>query len=510
MALPNITFIKGQGGLGRPLENRDHVSGMVFYCDNADLPSGFSTTDRVKRVFGIEDAEDLGILGDYSDATPATATYLVTNAGADGDTIKVEVNDINPWTGEPRTITLCEFTRTSAMSTPALLAAYLSYYIKLGNQDHGYWASVNTATVTIRAPYSLGTLLNTGTPYTVSITGTIAGTLTQNVQAGVPSVLKPFHYQIDEFFRMNPKGELWVGFFAVPNAYTFTEVTTMQETAEGEIRQIGVFKQEAWDEADVSVLNAICEANDNQKRNLSAVLTADFTAEADMTQLLNLATLTDNKVSVVITQDGGAIGYSIFVTSDISCPNIGALLGTISRSKVSDSIAWVREFNVSNGKECEKIIYANGDPLGNENELTAINAQRYIFLRKYIGISGSYWNESNTAIATTSDYAYIENNRTIDKAIRLLNAAYLPELNGPIKLNADGTIADVDVARLESVGNTALDQMTRDDELSAKSVTIDPNQDILATSELTIAVTLVIKGVARYIVIPIGFKPSIA
>jgi len=83
-------------------------------------------------------------------------------------------------------------------------------------------------------------------------------------------------------------------------------------------------------------------------------------------------------------------------------------------------------------------------------------------------------------------------------------------LNGPIKLNADGTIADVDVARLESVGNTALDQMTRDDELSAKSVTIDPNQDILATSELTIAVTLVIKGVARYIVIPIGFKPSIA
>ena len=122
----------------------------------------------------------------------------------------------------------------------------------------------------------------------------------------------------------------------------------------------------------------------------------------------------------------------------------------------------------------------------------------------------SYWNESNTAIATTSDYAYIENNRTIEKAIRLLNSAYLPELNGPIKLNADGTIADVDVARLESVGNTALDQMTRDDELSAKSVTIDPNQDILATSELTIAVTLVIKGVARYIVIPIGFKPSIA
>jgi len=31
MSLPNITFIKGQGGLGRPLPGQDYISGLLFY-----------------------------------------------------------------------------------------------------------------------------------------------------------------------------------------------------------------------------------------------------------------------------------------------------------------------------------------------------------------------------------------------------------------------------------------------------------------------------------------------
>lgn len=511
MPLPNLTFIKGQGGLGRPLESRDHVSGMVFYCANGDLPSGFTTTAREKRVFSVEGAEDLGIAGNYGDATQAFATYLVTNAGADGDVIKIEVDDIDPNTGEPRTITLCELTRTAAMSTATLLGAYIVQAIKNGNQVHGYWAqTTNPAEVTIKAPHSMGTLLNTGTPYAVTITGTIAGTLTQNTQAGVASLQKPWHYQISEFFRQQPKGELWLGFYAVPATYDFEEVATLQNAAAGEIRQVGVYKQEAWDIADVTALNTVAAALDDAKQPLSAVLTADFSGETDMTALGTLATMTNNKVSVVITQDGSRIGYVNWLTSEISVPNLGAALGTIAKAKVSESIGWVGQFNISNGSECEVIIYANGDPLGNNNELEALNSERYLFLKKHVGLSGSYWNDSHTAITPTSDYAYIENNRTIDKAIRNLNAAYLPSLNSPIKFNSDGTITDIDVARLESIGNVALDQMVKDDELSAKSVTINPVQNVLQTSTLTIAVTLVINGVARFIEIPIGFKPSLA
>jgi hypothetical protein len=71
-------------------------------------------------------------------------------------------------------------------------------------------------------------------------------------------------------------------------------------------------------------------------------------------------------------------------------------------------------------------------------------------------------------------------------------------------------ISVIPVSIFENVGDVALDQMLRDFEISAKQVTVNPVQNVLSTSKLVVAVTLVINGVARNIEIPIGFKPSIA
>ena len=62
MALNDIKFNRGQGGLDRPLPTKDHVSGIVFYLSDANLPTGFTPSDRIKKVFSTEEAEDLGIL----------------------------------------------------------------------------------------------------------------------------------------------------------------------------------------------------------------------------------------------------------------------------------------------------------------------------------------------------------------------------------------------------------------------------------------------------------------
>jgi len=59
--LPSITFNRGQGGLGRPLPGNDHISGLIFYFLDANLPSGFAADDRIKKVFSLEEAEALGI-----------------------------------------------------------------------------------------------------------------------------------------------------------------------------------------------------------------------------------------------------------------------------------------------------------------------------------------------------------------------------------------------------------------------------------------------------------------
>lgn len=510
MALPNITFIKGQGGLGRALPGQDYISGML--CYTANLPSGFTSNSRVKALYSVSDAENAGILNDYSDATASQAQVTITAAGNVGDVINMFVTYLTE-SGTPQLALLGKVTRVGTQTT-AQVATFLAASINANVQFFGFTASASGSTVTITAPKSQGVYLNTGTPYTAGVTGSLTATVTQNSTAGTASEQAVWHYHISEFFRMNPKGVLYVGFYAVPGTYTFAEITLMQNFAQGAIRQIGVFKTGAYADGDIALINAVCVANDAIKRPLSAVYAANLMGVADITTLGTLATKTANKVSVVISESGSGQGLFLVLTNSVSITHLGTILGTISKANVSESIAWVNQFNLSNGSENEVAMFANGQTYLSfadlDSTLEALNSSRYIFVRKFNGISGTYFNDSHTAIAANSDYAYIENNRVIDKAIRVLNTAYLPYLNAPISLNSNGTLTDVAVGTFEGVGETALDELVRLSNLNAYDVVVDPSQDVLSTSELVVAVSLLMPGVARQITIPITFTQSIA
>lgn len=512
MPLPNITFIKGQGGLGRPLPGQDFISGLIFYTNT--LPSGFTTSARIKALFAPTDAIAAGILNDYSDATAAAATYLITAAGATGDNIAISVNDLSAVGGAQSTL-LCSYTKQSSDSSIAVLGASIAAAINAGTLTHGYTASFLTATLTITGPKRLGKYLNTGTPLVVVITGAIAGTITQ-FSGGVASALATYYYQISEFFRLQPQGILYVGFFAVPGSYAFTEITTVQNFSVGTIRQIGVMKDPtgAWAIGDLTLMDGVCKANDVLHKNISPLYGADLSATTDISTLPDLSTLTANKATAVIGMDGGGQGWFLWLTTGKSQPCLGAELGTVALSKVSESIAWVGKFDISNGAECEVLAFANGQLLSataiTDNLLSVLNDRRYTFLKKFVGISGSYFNDSHCAIIASSDYAQIENNRTIDKAIRGIYTSLLPSLNSPIQLNADGSLSETTTAYLESQAGVNLDQMVRDTELSAYAVAINPMQNVLATSTIIVVVKLVINGVARQIQVPIGFVPNIS
>lgn len=517
MALPSIIFQEGQGGLGRPLPNNDHISALLFY--SATVPSGFATTSvatRCKALYSTDDAIAAGILKDYSDATAATGSYAITAVGATGDTIELKVADITTSNGASQTVSLGAYTRLSTDTTATILGASYAAVINAGTTTHGYSATASTGTITITAPKRLGAYLNGLTSISATLTGGITGTITQ-FTGGVASKLVQWYYHISEFFRIQPKGKLWVGFFAVPSTYTFSEVTDMQNNATGEIRQIGVLKDSAaWATADITALDTVCATNKSLYQPLQALYAGNLQATTDITTIADVSTLSANDVMNVIGQDGYGWGNFIYQMNgtagkkSISC--LGAQLGQTSLRKVSESIAWVGSANMSNGTELEIPAFSNGQLVSalSTNALEALNTKRHTFLKKFTGYSGSFFNDSHMCILQSSDYAYMENNRTICKAERLLYTAYLPYLNSPIQFNSNGTLTDLTIAQFEGVGNTALDQMIRDTELSAKSVTINPLQNVLATSTLTIAVVLVINGVARNIVIPIGFKPSIA
>ena len=510
MALNDITFIKGQGGLGRPLAGEDYVSGLLFY--SGTLPSGFSSSNRIKQVFSVQDAENLGITSDSHDATAAVFTLLVTNKGTDGDTLNIKVSEINA------TVDLGTYTKVSGDSSVGAVATAIAAVINAGTYSHGYSATVSTATVSISCPKKLGVFLNTGTPVTVTLSGgaTIAYTLTQPASAtpGVASQIDILHYHVSEFFRIQPKGELYVGVYAVPGSYTFTEITTMQNFANGRIRQIGVLKDtgSTFSSGNLTTIHTEIVTNcDANHKPLSALYAADLSGTSDLTTLTNLNTLSANKASAVISQDGAGKGWYLWKATGKSITTLGACLGAVSLAAVSDDIAWVGKFNISNGSECDTLAFANGVALTSlsQGTLNLLDNYRYIFLIKYVGVAGSYFNDSHCAIVETSDYAYIENNRTIDKAIRGIYSSVLPALNSPLVLNADGTLTDETIAYFTSLAELNLTQMIRDSELSAEKVTIDATQNVLSTNTLVIAVQLLPIGVARNITVKIAFTTKI-
>ena len=133
-----------------------------------------------------------------------------------------------------------------------------------------------------------------------------------------------------------------------------------------------------------------------------------------------------------------------------------------------------------------------------------------MFFRKFVGRAGTYLNDTHTCTEAISDYAYIEANRTIQKAQRLCYAALLPQLNSPLQVDGQGKLSPLTCSFFESLVETTLRQnMLSNQELSDFSVSIDPDQNVLQTSVLEVVVTLVPVGVARNIIVRLGFATSI-
>lgn len=498
----DVIFNKGQGGLGRPLAGTDYVSGFLFYSD-ATLPSGFSSTDRVKVIYSVEDAESLGILDTHLGETKATGTITVTGAGAANDTIKVDV------VTDLETVTLGTATVPATPTTTTVAAAIVSA-INAGTSTHGFTASNLSAVVTVTAPSGSGVGANSWT-FTNTITGT--ATVTKlDFSSGIASDIDILHYHISEYFRIQPKGKLYVSIQATADVATWSKVTTLQNYAQGEIKQLGVYqKSNAFATSQVTTLQAVLTTLEGLHKPISSLIyQPDFSAVSDLTTLSDLKALSGKNISVTIGQDGANVGYQLWraTTKSIGC--VGTTLGAVSLAKVNESIRWIAKFNMASD-EYDTLAFANGDFYTDlsDGTISGIDTVGYIYLKKEIGIVGSYHNRPHTAIALTSDYTYIYNNRTIDKAIRGMRTFLLPQLSSPIKVNANGTLTEDIIAYFETLCARALEVMERDNELSAFDVVIDPTQNVLSTNTLTIAVKLVPIGVADTIEVNVGFALSI-
>lgn len=496
MSFSDVVFNKGQGGLGRPLTGEDHISGLLFYTNV--YPSGFSFLNQIKLIASLAQAEALGIDKLHGGETLPTASITITTTGTQGDTVSVYVGT-----------TLLGTTTVPATPTVSNVATALRVAINALTSTHGFTASGTVGAINLTTPAGSGKTYNTIVP-TLTVSGLTAATIVA-FTGGVGSFVDVMHYHVAEFFRGNPLGILYVGIFPIPSVNDFSEIQTVQNFASGKVRQVAVYRPDlTFSTTQLDALQAQKVILDTNHMPLSIVYAADISGITDISTLPDLRNLSDSGVSLCIGQDGGNIGAALYVGNGKTISCIGFLLGTISSAKVNENIGWVAKFNAS-AVELDTPAFGNGNlcrslPI---NLLNLLDSYHYIFLRKIVGIDGTYFNFSYSAIADNSDYATIENNRTIDKAIRLVRTALLPKLNSPIYVNTDGTLSPDIIADFEAACNVQLNQMLSDGEVSQANAIINPAQSVLSTGKLYVTIVIVPSGVAKQIVVSIGYAVKI-
>lgn len=322
------------------------------------------------------------------------------------------------------------------------------------------------------------------------------------------------HYHLSEIYRLNPGVSLYVGIFEKPEgeSQTFAELKTVQNYAAGRIRQIGVWcGDRALSGDDLTALQGVADALAEEEAEMSIVYAPKVGSIQQMA--VNLAGEGKSRVSVLIGQAGSGTGAELYKDEDntggASVSGLGVVMGLLSRAKVHQCIAWIKEFPTGVSlpafgdgtlvRDVDKALLETLDGTG-----------RYLFFVTHTGLAGSYMNDSHTMDSGTSDYAAIESVRTMDKAVRGIRTYVKPELGGNVYVDpATGQLASYTVAHLETVANQALEAMERDGELSGYKVEIDPAQDVAGSSLVEFVIKNVAVPVMRHVRIRIGYVRSV-
>lgn len=326
--------------------------------------------------------------------------------------------------------------------------------------------------------------------------------------------VRVLHYHLSEIYRLNPAVNLYVGIFEKPQGatQTFAEIKTVQNFASGRIRQIGVWcGDRTLSGDDLTALQGVADALAEEEAELSIVYAPKVGAIQQLS--VNLAGENKCRVSVVIGQAGSGRGAELFKdesnSAAASVSGLGVVMGLLSRAKVHQCIAWIKEFPTG----VSLPAFGDGTLVRDVDKAllkTLDNPGRYLFFVTHTGQAGSYMNDSHTMDSATSDFCSIENVRTMDKGVRGLRTYVKPELGGNVDVDpSTGQLASYTVEHLVTTANLAFESMERDGELNGYKVEIDPAQDVASTSLVEFVIKKVGVPVMRHVRIKIGYAKSL-
>ena len=319
---------------------------------------------------------------------------------------------------------------------------------------------------------------------------------------------------IVEFFRLAPEATLYL-FNSTVEADLITFINNNKEI-KGYGFAFDYVEADGEDPANlVSTINAqqlIIQGFAGENRLIDfAVLGAnnldDFT--------VNLRELEAPNVSVCIgcSDDSGNV-------------NMGAILGMLAVRSINENVgsvnikkkplakrgtddypltdntlgAWLEAF-LTDGNSVESLT---------KPALKNIIDNGYILAAGYEGYPGYFFNNSATCVEESSDFAFIENNRTWNKAARIIRVTLIPEVRGTVKKDPQtGFIATTTASRWQQLVNKKLNQMVKDDEISGFDVYINPEQIVNSTAPVKVKASVVADGIVHEFEVALGLTNSI-
>lgn len=337
------------------------------------------------------------------------------------------------------------------------------------------------------------------------------------------------YHHVERFFYRNPDATLYLLVAAQANALAdLVDVTKdfakkLLREQNGKIKFVGVSRNPATGYEpvlltglDTDVLNAVPKAQALYNSEFDVFRYASFLIEGrsfngTAAAAKDLRTLAAPNVSITIAADPAISAKDALYAGYAA---VGDVLGIISKAAVSQDIGeFTPAFNLSDaGRDIFVTAgLSSGLSLNSyaDADLDTLNDKGYIFPTMQPGIDGFYLSDSHTAsVLLNNDYAYIENNRTIEKAITLIRQAILPRVKSRLKVDPDtGYLQDEDRKAIESIGIKSLSGMETDGDISGGiDCYVDPEQDVLATSAFTVEATFIPVSIGRQITIAIGFS----
>ncbi len=340
---------------------------------------------------------------------------------------------------------------------------------------------------------------------------------------GITVALFPVaHYHISEFFRVSQKlgSSVWIdiGFYPISTAaFDGTEIVTMQDNAGGELRQIGVFLVDPYAVGFVTGANTKAQDLDDRGFPTSVYLASDL----DLTTPTDLRSLDSKWVSVVAGQDGNGVGAALFTSEGYSITDLGALLGATAHARVHERIGWVQKFDVSGITELQTLALCDGTLISTltDAEINTLYDYGHTFLVKRRIAGSYYYADSMTAAIGTSDFTEQRLNRTIGKAKRLILEYLAPMQNSPLYVNpTTGKMTEQTIGVFNSYTRAALDILAQAEEISydlnsgsipVGSISIDPDQNVLATNKVSIIAKVIPVGAAGLVDVSLSFALTV-